>query len=164
MRRPCSPCCRSGGGASGFSVTLAAATLSAVYFGSVAWQWPIGLLSDKTARLTVLRLCAGAGLLGAVVLATTSLPAPALLAVLALWGGTAAAIYPIALSMAGDRFRDGDLVSVNAAIIMAYGLGALIGPGVAGAAMDRWNPQGLLYFFILLFAGFLPATFIRRGG
>jgi predicted MFS family arabinose efflux permease len=47
---------------------------------------------------------------------------------------------------------------------MAYGLGALIGPGVAGAAMDRWNPQGLLYFFILLFAGFLPATFIRWGG
>jgi hypothetical protein len=64
--------------------------------------------------------------------------------------------------MAGDRFRGGDLLSVNAAIIMAYGLGGLIGPGVAGAAMDFCNPQGLLFFFIALFAGFLPATFIRR--
>jgi MFS family permease len=148
----------------GFSMTLAAATLSAVYFGSVAWQWPIGLLSDKTARLTVLRGCAGGALLGAIVLATTSLPAPALLALLALWGGVAGAIYPIALSMAGDRFRGADLLSVNAAIIMAYGLGALVGPGVAGAAMDFCNPKGLLFFFILLFAGFLPATFIRWGG
>jgi len=148
----------------GFSVTLAAATLTAVYIGSVAWQWPIGLLSDKTARLTVLRGCAGVGLLGAIVLATTRLPAPALLAVLALWGGVVGAIYPIALSMAGDRFRGRDLLSVNAAIIMAYGLGALIGPGLAGAAMDFCNPQGLLFFFIALFAGFLPATFIRWGG
>jgi len=148
----------------GFSATVAAATLSAVYFGAVACQWPIGLLSDKTARLTMLRLCAAVGLLGAIVLAVIGTPTPAVLGVLALWGGVATAIYPIALSMAGDRFRDGDLLSVNAAIIIAYGLGALVGPGLAGAAMDVWNPHGLLLFCILLFAGFLPATFIRRAG
>lgn len=146
----------------GLGVSLAAATISAMNFGSVAWQWPIGLLSDRTTRLTTLRLCAAVGLLGAILLATTHAPAPLLLALLAVWGGVAAAIYPVGLTMAGDRFRGSDLLSVNAAIIIAYGLGAILGPSMAGAAMDIWNPQGVLFFFIALFAGFIPVTFIWR--
>jgi predicted MFS family arabinose efflux permease len=45
---------------------------------------------------------------------------------------------------------------------MAYGFGALLGPPLGGAAMDVWNPQGLLGFFVLLFAMFLPATLMAR--
>jgi MFS family permease len=146
----------------GFPPDLAAATLSAVYIGSVALQLPIGWLSDKTARLTVLRACGGVGLLGAIGVAAVAAPTPALLGVIAVWGGGATAIYPVALSMAGDRFRGGELVTVNAAIIIAYGTGALIGPGLGGAAMDLWNPQGLLWFFVLLFAAFLVATNLSR--
>ena len=55
-----------------------------------------------------------------------------LFALLFVWGGIASGIYPVALSMAGDRFRGGELVSVNAAMIMAYGLGALVGPPLGG--------------------------------
>jgi predicted MFS family arabinose efflux permease len=62
--------------------------------------------------------------------------------------------------MAGDRFRGGDLVSVNAAIIVAYGLGGLAGPPVGGAAMDIRNPQGLLWLFVVLFAGLLAASLL----
>ena len=57
--------------------------------------------------------------------------------------------------MAGDRFRGGELVSVNAAMIIAYGLGALAGPALGGMAMDLRNPQGLLWLFVLLFAALL---------
>ncbi|HVC60942.1 MAG TPA: MFS transporter [Acetobacteraceae bacterium] len=142
----------------GFSPGLAAATVSAVYIGSVALQLPIGWLSDKMARFAVLRACGGAGLLGAIGIALLARPAPALLGALAVWGGVVTAIYPVALSMAGDRFRGGELVTANAAIIIAYGLGALIGPGLGGAAMDLWDPQGLFWFFVLLFAAFLAAT------
>ena len=69
----------------------------------------------------------------------------------------------MALSMAGDRFRGGDLVSVNAAMIIAYGLGGLVGPPVGGAAMDVRNPQGLLWLFVLLFAGLLAGTWRAFG-
>jgi MFS family permease len=145
----------------GFSPDLAAATLSAVYIGSVALQLPIGWLSDKTARLTMLRVCGAVGLLGGIGIAALAAPSPALLGVIAVWGGIVTAIYPVALSMAGDRFRGGELVTVNAAMIIAYGLGALIGPALGGAAIDLWDPQGLLWFFVLLFAAFLAATCIR---
>jgi MFS family permease len=144
----------------GYSPNLAASTLSAVYIGSVILQLPIGWLSDKTARLTLLRVCGGVGLAGAVGIAGLGAPTPALLAILAVWGGIVTAIYPVALSMAGDRFRGGELVTVNAAMIIAYGLGALVGPGLGGAAMDLWNPQGLLWFFVVLFAAFLASTAI----
>ncbi len=147
----------------GFSPSLAAATVSAVYIGSVALQLPIGWLSDKTARLTMLRACGAVGLLGAIGLAALAAPTLLLLAILAVWGGIVTGIYPVALSMAGDRFRGGELVTINAAIIIAYGLGALVGPGLGGAAMDLWNPQGLLWFFVLLFAAFLVATGVRSG-
>lgn len=149
----------------GLSPSQAAALLSAIYFGSVALQWPIGWLSDKTARLAMLRVCGGVGLAGAIGLATVAAPAPALFGVIALWGGIASAIYSVALSMAGDRFRGGELVSANAALILAYGLGALVGPGIGGAAMDLWDPRGLFGFFAVLFAVFVGATFVgaRRG-
>ncbi len=60
--------------------------------------------------------------------------------------------------MAGDRFRGAELVSVNAAMIIAYGLGGLAGPALGGMAMDMRNPQGLLWLFALLFACLLVAT------
>jgi MFS family permease len=142
----------------GFPPSLAAATLSAVYIGSVVLQLPIGWLSDKTERLTMLRVCGAVGVLGAIGIAAMAAPTPALLLCVAIWGGVVTAIYPVALSMAGDRFRGGELVTVNAAIIIAYGLGALVGPGLGGAAMDLWDPQGLLGFFVLLFAAFLVAA------
>lgn len=139
----------------GFTPSFAAATVSAVYFGSAVLQVPIGWLSDNTARLTMLRLCAGAGLAGAIGISILAAPGPGLFVLIAVWGGIVSSIYAVALSMAGDRFRGTELVSVNAAIIMAYGLGALAGPGLGGAAMDLRDPQGLFWFFILLFAVFL---------
>jgi MFS family permease len=148
----------------GLTARLAAATVSAVYLGAIALQFPIGWLSDKIARPTVLQLCGAVGCIGAILLsvAAGSPPPPVsvLFVVLFLWGGIVAGIYPVALGMAGDRFRGSELVSANAAIIIAYGLGALLGPPLGGAAMDIWNPQGLLGFFVLLFAAFLPATLL----
>lgn len=142
----------------GLGITLAAALLTSVYFGSIAMQLPIGWLSDHMPRATVLRLCGLAGLLGAVLIAALPTAMPVLFVLVFLWGGAASGVYPVALGMAGDRFKGGDLVAVNAAMIVAYGTGALLGPALGGAAMDAWGPQGLLALFVLLFAAFLAAV------
>jgi MFS family permease len=142
----------------GLAPTEAAATLTAIGVGSLALQVPIGWLSDRLARRAVLRLCGAAGLAGALLLPLLAGSTPALFLALVLWGGCAAGIYPVALSMAGARFRGAELFGVNAAVIIAYGLGALMGPALGGAAMDLWNPQGLLAALALLFAGLGVAT------
>jgi MFS family permease len=146
----------------GLSRPVAAATLSAIFVGSIAMQVPIGWLSDKVARPTVLRLCGAGGLAGAALLATVPVSTPVLFGLLFLWGGIAAGIYPVALSMAGDRFRGGEMVTANAAMIIAYGVGSLIGPTLGGSAMDIWNPNGLLGLIVVLFACFLAATWLGR--
>jgi len=143
---------------SGMGDRIAAATLAAVYGGSILFQILVGWLSDRVSRTAALRLCGAIGLAGALVLAGLHVPLPVAFCVLLVWGGVAAGIYPVALSMAGDRFRGADLVTVNAAIIMAYGLGALVGPALGGAAMDAINPQGLLWLFVVVFAGLLVGT------
>lgn len=141
----------------------AAAILTAIGAGAIALQMPIGWLSDKLERVQVLRLCGAAGLLGAVLLPLAVRGgAPAIFLAALAWGGAAGGIYPVALAMAGTRFRGAEAVSANAALIIAYGIGSLIGPGLAGAAMDLWNPHGLLLFLALLFALFLAAT-LRQG-
>ena len=52
-------------------------------------------------------------------------------------------------------------MSVNAAMIIGYGLGGLVGPPLGGVAMDLGDPQGLLWLFVALFAGLLAMS-LRR--
>ncbi len=143
----------------GLAPTAAAALLTALGLGSVALQLPIGVLSDRMARLGVLRLCALAGLAGAALLPLAARAGNlAIFAAVPLWGGCAAGIYPVTLAIAGARFRGAELVSANAALIVAYGLGSLLGPSLGGVAMDLWNPDGLLAALALLFAIFVGLT------
>lgn len=146
----------------GLGERLAAAAVSAIYFGAIALQLPIGWAADKLPRLAVLRLCGVVGLIGALLLPIVAPAVPLLFALLLFWGGLVTAIYPIVLGMAGDRFRGAELVAINAAIIISYGLGALIGPVLGGIAMDLWNPHGLPAMLALLFAGFVVTTFLCR--
>jgi MFS family permease len=146
----------------GLDTSLAAATLTSVYVGAIALQLPLGWLSDHMRRLSVLRLCAAAGVIGAGLLIIVDGAILPLYAVLFFWGGIVTGVYPVALGMAGERFTGADLVSVNAAIIMSYGLGALIGPALGGAAMDLCNPEGLPALLLVLFAVFLAATLLRK--
>ena len=147
---------------SGLTQRLAAATVSAVYFGAILLQVPVGWVSDRASRSVALRLCAVTGFAGALALLYVPAWPPVLFALLLVWGGIASGIYPIALSMAGDRFRGSELVSANAAMITAYGLGALLGPPLGGAAMDIRNPQGLPWLFVALFAALLLTQSLRQ--
>jgi MFS family permease len=69
--------------------------------------------------------------------------------VMFVWGGAAVALYTIGLVLLGERFRGGELASANAAFIMMYNLGWLLGPPIAGYAMQLWRPHG----FIAVIAG-----------
>lgn len=142
----------------GMGTREAAGTLSGVYLGAIALQIPVGWVSDRFSRRAALLLCGAVGAAGAALLVALPLAGAPLFGLLFVWGGTASAIYPVALSMAGDRFPANQMVAMNAAVISAYGFGSLAGPVLGGIAMDLWNPQGLPALFTLLFALFLLLT------
>ena len=113
-----------------------------MYLGSIVLQVLIGWLSDRVSRLAALRLCGAVGLLGAHRIARSCRRRRlALFVLLFVWGGIASGIYPVALSMAGDRFRGGELVSVNAAMIMAYGHGCVARPGTWRVWRWTWTTR-----------------------
>ena len=131
--------------------------------GGVFLQIPIGVLADRIDRRLLLMFCAGAGVFGGI-----SLPLfihlPWLLwPSLFLWGGVIVGLYTVGLTLLGERFRGADLVGANAAFVMLYGVGAVAGPPVAGAAMDLWDPHGLALALALLCLGFIGVAAFWRG-
>lgn len=126
------------------SETAAAALLLASGLGNAMSQLPIGWLADRMDRRRLL--------IGAAVVATlAALAAPFLVAdpilrwpLMFIWGGAAVALYTVGLTLLGQRFSGASLASANAAFILMYSLGSLIGPPLAGYAMQLWHPHGLI--------------------
>lgn len=133
--------------ARGLGPAEASLLLAATGAGNVALQIPLGWMADHLDRRLVLLICAGATVAGslalpwALELAAGGAPWP-LAAVLFLWGGLVVGFYTIGLTLLGERHAGANLASANAAYIAAYGAGALIGPLVAGQAMDLWPVDG----------------------
>jgi MFS family permease len=128
---------------SGLGADASAFLVSTLVLGNVALQLPLGALADRLNRRAMLVGCALVSVAAAVALPMLSGGGWMLWAVLFGWGGIAAGLYTIALIELGSRHRGQALVSANAAVLVSYGIGALAGPLVAGAAMDVIEPHGL---------------------
>ena len=63
---------------------------------------------------------------------------------LLVWGGFLGGLYTTELTMLGRTFALDDLSGASTAFNVAFSIGALAGPIVAGVAMQIWNPHGML--------------------
>jgi MFS family permease len=121
----------------GLSTETAVLLTSAMVFGQVVLQIPIGLLSDRVDRRLVLMACGLVGAFGMAAASAASGSTALLMTVLMAWGGASAGVYTVGLAHLASRFRGGDLAGANAAFIFCYALGMLVGPVVVGDAMAR---------------------------
>ena len=69
-----------------------------------------------------------------------------ILLVLTACFGVVFTVYPVAMARAQDNIHKEDIVSVSAALILFFGLGACFGPVVASAVMSKFGPWGLYHF------------------
>lgn len=136
----------------GLSDERAAMLVSAVALGSVVLQVPLGLLSDRVDRRRLLIAASLAGAAGAGLIPVAANHGLALEALLLVWGGIGTALYTVALAELGSRFSGADLANGNAAFLVAYNLGLVVGPFLVGAAMDRSPAYGLAVSLAALFA------------
>lgn len=127
----------------GLSPGESALLVSLMALGSVLFQIPLGLLSDRMDRRALLALIA----LGSVALSLLMPAASGAWLTLAIltffWGGLISGLYPVALAHLGSRYRGAQLAAANAAFIMLYATGTLVAPPLMGGAMDLVRPQGL---------------------
>lgn len=135
------------------AATLVVAVLAA---GNVVLQFPLGWLADRWSREGAAMLCLGATALSGLILPLVIALPLALWPLLFVWGAAGYGLYTIALTILGDRFSGGDLLSGNAAFALMWGIGGLAGPAVSGLLMDRFGADALplsvaAVFVVLLF-------------
>jgi MFS family permease len=141
----------------GFAEDVAAYTLSAVAMGILLFSVPLGWLSDRLGRMTILIAGSFVGLSGAVLIPIMVRNATLFLVFLVIWGGAIGSIYSVSQASIGDKFNDQDLISTNASFGIIYGAAALVGPLANGLTMQLWEPNGLMLSSALTFGLFLLA-------
>lgn len=121
--------------------------------GGFVLQWPLGRLSDKVSRRSVL---IGVSLITssiALLMALASLAATDILFILSvLFGGFSFTMYPMSISYANDYLDSKDLVAATGGLLVAYGIGCVIGPLLAPVAMQIIGPSGLYVYFAFIAA------------
>ncbi|NWH08557.1 MAG: MFS transporter [Alphaproteobacteria bacterium] len=127
----------------GTSEARAVLLMTAWGLGNMLLQPLIGWIADRADRRIVLAGCGMVGIAGAAILPLLGGALVPSLVLVFVWGGVVVGLYSIGLAHLGSKHQGADLSAANAAFAFLYGLGATLGPGIAGAAIDLWNPHGL---------------------
>lgn len=120
--------------------------------GTIAMQWPLGLLSDSSGRRAALLASSLMGLVAALGLAASSGPGVWMTATAFLFGGFVMPLYSLALATVNDQLLPEDMVHSASALYVLYGLGSMAGPLGASALMGRLGAPAL-YVMIALILG-----------
>ena len=146
----------------GLSIGSTSAFMASVIFGGLLLQYPVGHLSDRIDRRTVLSMVAlatSAACIGIVVVSGWQ-PSWIYLAGI-LYGGLSFTVYSLCAAHANDFAPPEKLVQTASGLLTAYGFGAFIGPIVAAFVMHFLGPRGL-FIMSACVSAFLGAFAIFR--
>jgi MFS family permease len=139
--------------------------LTVLLVGQMTLQFPLGWLADRLGARTALLLSLSVGTAGALLLPAAMGWGVWLWPMVAVWGGIAFSGYPLVLSILGANLDGESLLLGNTAFAIVWGLGGVLGPPYAGAAMDVWGPHGMpgsLAVLWILAMITTVAVFLRR--
>ena len=133
----------SGLGTSGVASFMGVSVLSAVIT-----QYPIGRLSDRMDRRTVMAaVCSLATLCAASLAVFRDLPHAGFLALTAVFSGLALTLYSLAVSHVNDHLEPAQMVAASSALLRLNGCGAAVSPVLVGGLIAGFGPPA--YFAAL---------------
>ncbi|MFY0663682.1 MAG: MFS transporter [Natronospirillum sp.] len=136
---------------SGLDAGGIAGMMSAAIVGGIVGQIPLGYFSDSHDRRLVLAvMMVVAVVVSVLMLFFTS--ASWLYLFMAAWGAMTFALYPIAIALMVDHLEPDDVLSGSSGLLMLYGVGAAIGPLIAGLWMDWQGVSALPTYFAVMLA------------
>ncbi len=147
----------------GLDISQIAIFMATAILGGLLMQYPVGMISDRVDRRTVLATMTILASLMSVALLSVGTEYPLLLYVTALvFGGVLFTSYPVAVAHTHDHFEANQVVTVSAALIMLYGLGAALGPIGASGLVYLVGPRGLFLFIAGVGLVFGVVAYFRR--
>jgi MFS family permease len=146
----------------GLSVAGISIFMSAVILGGVALQLPLGRLSDRLdRRKLILAACLSNTVLGVAIFAGAYRSDLLLFGLAFVFGGFALTLYSLCVAHTNDFMQEADLVEASAALLLAFGVGALLGPLLGSVLMVAIGPQGL-FLHIAIASAALAAFALHR--
>lgn len=145
----------------GLSTAGIALFMSVVVLAGAAAQWPIGRLADRMDRRRVI-----VGALAAAVAADLLMILPGrglaseLLAV-GVFGACVLPVYSLCVAHTNDFLGRKHAIAASGGLLLAFGLGAIVGPIVAAALMQRFGPGALFGHAAAIHAAFMAFTLYR---
>jgi MFS family permease len=127
---------------SGFGTRGVAEFMAVSIFAAVLTQYPVGRLSDRIDRRTVI---ASMCLIGTAVAAVMEVfgPLPRLLFLLltALFSGAALTLYSLSVSHVNDKLAPSQMVAASSALLLMNGTAAAFGPALTGGLMSAFGAR-----------------------
>ena len=148
----------------GLGENEAALLLTIAELGNVGLQIPLGLISDRMDRRKLLLACGLVGLAGAVLIPFLAIDGLAMMATVFVMTGIVAGLYTVGLTLLGARFDGAALATANAAFVMLYSIGLIVGPISVGTGMGLMGPHGfavMLAAFLLVYVLVVAVQLIR---
>ena len=147
---------------SGMSLENAAFLLTALSFGNVFFQIPIGWIADKLGKTSTMIACFVLCVIGLAVLPLAINAGWIVWPLMLFLGASGFGIYTIGLAQLGDRFTGADLIAGTSAFSTVWGLGALTGSVACGLAMNAFGPDGFPQALLAIFVGYLIVRIVTR--
>ena len=146
------------------SVSQLSYFMTITVLGGLLLQWPVGSFSDRFDRSVVIPILGGlfAVISGLMIVAAQS-SFGILMAASAVFGGLMFTIYPSAVARAHDLFEPKDVVNVSSALLLFFGIGAVIGPIASSTTIELLDsPYGFYIFFSGASAIYAVVSFALR--
>ena len=130
-------------GNTGIATFMAVSILAAVLT-----QYPVGRLSDRMDRRTVIAaVCTLATIVAGSIVAFGNMPHALFLLLAALFSGSALTLYSLSVSHVNDKLEPAQMVDASSALLRLNGGAAAFGPVLAGSLMHAFGPSA--YFTTL---------------
>ena len=147
----------------GYTSDVSVTLVTVLVVGSIVIQPVIGWLADKMNRYTLLLISiigTIAGLLALIMLSNESTWIWSIVFLLGVAGG---ALITVVMTIVGQRFTAGQLMSFNTTLGLMKNVAYLITPALVGLIMHIWNPDGLPVTLLLLALVVLVAVIFSGG-
>ncbi len=132
----------------GFSDSEVASFVAVTILGGALFQWPVGHYSDShDRRLVLIWVCLLGSAVAGLGYAMAGWSPHAMIALAVLFGGTIFAVYGLVVAHVNDVIDSNRLVEFSGGMLLLHGMGAAVGPVLAGAVMDLFGPHSLMLFF-----------------
>jgi MFS family permease len=132
----------------GLTTTRVATFMGVSILAAAVTQYPVGRLSDRMDRRTVIAaVCTLATLVAGSIVAFPAMPPAVFLTLAALFSGLVLTLYSLSVSHVNDKLEPAQMVAASSALLLLNGTAAAIGPVLAGGLMARFGPRA--YFATL---------------